>query len=125
MDYKQHLFFGLGQVAYAIAMSDGKIQKEEKEKLDSILLEEIARFDQDFDFSDTIFKILEKDHANSKDAYNWGIHAIQTGSSQLTPELAEEFLRIIKNVILAFPPPEKSELNLFEKFETDLMILVK
>ena len=103
---------------------DGKVQHQEAEKLVDILRVEIATINQDFDFTETIFKIFERDHTSKNDAYSWGIHAIKLGSHKLTPELVEEFLRIIKTVVLAFPPPTDSELNLFEKFENDLMALL-
>ena len=33
MDAKQHLYYALGALAYAVAKSDGKVQAEEREKI--------------------------------------------------------------------------------------------
>ena len=61
MTPEQNLHNAIGQLAYAIAKADGAIQKEETKKFHAIVEAELRCKDYDFDVSDIIFQVLEKD----------------------------------------------------------------
>lgn len=120
MDAKQSLFYGLGQITYAVAQADGKVQREEREKLQKLLKEEIKRLDADFDYTDIIFQLLDKEHIDFETSYKWGIDSMKLGSHKLTNQLKWEFLEILCKVAEAYPPTSKSEMEIIARFTHDL-----
>lgn len=120
MDAKQSLFYGLGQIAYAVAQADGKVQREEREKLNSMLKHEIKNIDADFDYTDIIFQLLDKEHIDFETSYKWGIDSMKLGSHKMTNELKWSFLDLICKVAEAYPPSTKNELELVSRFTKDL-----
>lgn len=120
MDAKQSLFYGLGQVAYAVAQADGKVQREEREKLHKFLKEEINRIDADFDYTDIIFTLLDKEHIDFETSYKWGIDSMNLGSHKLTPLLRWEFLDLLCKVAESYPPTSKNEMEIITRFLQDL-----
>lgn len=120
MDAKQHLFYGLGHIAYAVAQADGKLQESEKQIFHRMMKEEMARVDSDFDYSDIIFQVLEKEHVDFETAYKWGMDAIRLGDYKLTPTLKWEFLDIIYKIADHFPPVSIKEQEIISRFARDL-----
>lgn len=120
MDAKQHLFYGLGHIAYAVAQADGKLQESEKQIFHKLMKEEISRVDSDFDYSDIIFQVLEKEHVDFETAYKWGMDAIHLGEHKITPSLKWEFLDIIYKVAEHFPPVTLKENEIISRFARDL-----
>lgn len=120
MDAKQSLFYGLGQVAYAVAMSDGKIQREEREKLHAFLKHEISQIDGDYDYTDIIFSLLDKEHIDFETSYNWGIDSMKLGSHKLTHELKWAFLDLLCKVAESYPPSTDREKEIIARFTKDL-----
>ncbi len=121
MDAYSHLFYGLGQVAYAVAMADGGIQREEEQKLQEIIKEHLAKHEIEFDYSDIIFKILKSDDIlDSESAYKDGIYSIKLGGNHLTDELRKTFVSIIDVIAASFPPKTAEETELLERFKLDL-----
>ena len=62
MTPQENLHTAIGQLAHAIARSDGTIQKEEFQKFQDIVAAELRCNDYDFDVSNIVFQILEKDN---------------------------------------------------------------
>jgi hypothetical protein len=60
MDAKQHLYYALGIMAYAVAKSDGEVQNEERQMIHKIVVEESGH-EIDFDYAEIIFSILQKE----------------------------------------------------------------
>lgn len=121
----QNLHSAIGELAYAIARSDGAIQKEERQKFHDIVAAELRCKDYDFDVSDIIFQVLEKDKfIDSKTAYDWAMKEIRTNSHYLSPELKATFVKVMEKVAKAFPPITIEEIGLLEKFKKDIAPLV-
>lgn len=120
MDAKQSLFYGLGQVVYAVAQADGKVQREEREKLHKFLKEEINRIDADFDYTDIIFQLLDKEHIDFETSYKWGIDSMKLGSHKLTSQLRWEFVDLLCKVAESYPPTSKNEMEIISRFLQDL-----
>ena len=120
MDATQHLYYGLGQIAYAVADRDGKIQREEKEALQKILHDGMMKMNPDFDITDIIFQILEKEKVDFETAYKWGMDAIKLGSHHLTPGIKWIFIDIVQHVSEAFPGGDTEEAAIIARFAKDL-----
>lgn len=121
MTPQQNLHTAIGELAYAIARADGAIQKEERKKFHDIVAAEMVCKDYDFDISDIIFQILEKDKfIDSKTAYEWAMKEIKTNSHYLSPKLKKTFVKVIEKVANAYPPLTADEANLIERFKKDI-----
>ena len=116
----QNLHYAIGELAYTMARIDGKVQKEERNKFHSIVEAELRCKDYDFDISDIIFQILDKDKQDSETTYKWAMDQIKMNSHYLSPELKETFVCVMEKVAKAFPPITKEERTLLEKFKSDI-----
>ncbi len=123
MDSKQQLYSALGQVAYAIAMADGEAQREEKDQFHKIILEAGKKYDQDFDFADTMFQILDREHMDVETAYEWAIHQFNLGSNRLTDDLKGKIIAILEEVARAYPPVVIQEMKILDRIKTDLDLI--
>lgn len=119
MDAKQHLYYALGALAYAVAKSDGKVQDEEKQKVKEIVNTGIQHT-MDFNYTDIIFQILQKDKMGFKDVYEWAMKSFDTGKYHLTPEIKKQFIKVIEDVAAAFPPEDPNERALIARFSEDI-----
>ncbi len=121
----QNLHSAIGELAYAIARSDGAIQKEERKKFHDIVAAELRCKEYDFDVSDIIFQVLEKDKfIDTKTAYDWAMKEIRINSHYLSPQLKETFIKVMEKIAKAFPPVTVDEINLLEKFKKDIAPLI-
>ena len=120
MEAKQRLFYALGQLAYAVARADGKVQAEEEKKLHEIISAAAKKEDIDYDFAETIFQILDRDHVDSIRSYEWAMNEIRACSEFLSHPLKEKFLRIIEAVGQAYPPITEEEKKLIQNASKDL-----
>lgn len=116
----ENLHYAIGQLAFAVAFSDGKIQKEESENFHRIVLEELNNKSYDFDVSDIIFQIMEKDKMDSNTVYDWAMKEIKTNGHYLSPSLKEKFISVIEKIAGAYPPVTKEELSIIERFKKDI-----
>ena len=117
----ENLHYALGELAYAIAAVDGKVQKEERQKFHDIIAAEIRCKDYDFDVSDIIFQILDKDkQLDTEMMYNNAMQTIKTNSHYLSPELKATFGIVMEKIAKAFPPVTDTEQNLLERFKADI-----
>lgn len=120
MDATQSLYYGLGHVAYAVALADGKVQREEHKKIHDICVEGMKGLSSDLSVSEIIFSILEKEHMDAATTYKWGVDAVLLGSYKLTPEIEEAFFAVLGKIAEAFPPATDEELDYIEKFREDV-----
>lgn len=121
MTPQQNLHNAIGELAYAVARSDGAIQKEERQKFHNIVEAELRCKNYDFDVSDIIFQVLDKEKfIDSKTAYEWAMKEIRTNSHYLSPGLKETFIKVVEKVAKAFPPVTNEEMSLLEKFKKDI-----
>jgi uncharacterized tellurite resistance protein B-like protein len=122
MTPQENLHFAIGQLAYATACADGNIQKEERKKFRDIVVAGLSSKDYDFDISDIIFHILEKEipHTNTETAYKWAMKEIRVNSRYLSPTLKETFINVMEMVAKAYPPVTNAESNLLERFKKDI-----
>ncbi len=121
MEKREYLFYGFGQVCYALAMSDGKVQKSEHDDLIKLLKDEFEVLDIDFDVLEISFELMFRDGIeNSEEAYAHGIKNIQTGKKYITSDLKANFNRILMNVADSFKGVDPTEMNMIRTFNKDM-----
>jgi hypothetical protein len=126
MDARQHLFYGLGQIAYAIAISDGKIQKEEEERLMDMVMNGIGKLGADVSYTEIIFKIHDKDKTSDGDfLYKEGIKNLDLGKHHFTAEMQEGFFALLEEVAGAHNNVSQGERRLLNAFKTDITNLMR
>lgn len=123
MEGKQNLYYALGQIAYAVAKADGSIQNEEKQKLHDIVLEHIKLHDTEFDISEIIFHVLQKENLSFQHAYNWGIKELSKYSYYLTDDMKIDFIATVEKIAYAFDSMTIEEESVIEKFRQDLVAI--
>jgi len=116
----ENLHYAIGQLACAVAFSDGKVQKEEREKFQGIVVQELKNKDYSFDVSDIVFQVMEKDKMDSDTMYEWAMKEIKTNGHYLSPELKGKFISVMEKVANAYPPVTKSESSIINRFKKDI-----
>lgn len=116
----ENLYYAIGELAYAIALADGEIQKEERLKFHNLVEAELRCKDYNFNVSDIIFQIIDKDKTSLQDAYDSAMKQIQVNSHYLSPELKATFIKVMEKVAKAYKPVTINEQNLIEKFKKDI-----
>ncbi len=119
----QSLHYAIGEIAYAIARIDGKVQKEESKKFHALVEAELRCKDYDFDISDIIFQIMEKDKTDAATSYKWAMDQIRLNSHYLSPPLKKTFIRVMEKIAKAFPPVTRSEKELIDKFKEEIQLI--
>ncbi len=120
MNQIENLHMAIGQLAFAVAFADGKVQKSEREKFHGIVTEELSNQDYSFDVSDVIFQIMEKDKMDSNTVYDWAIKEIKTNGNYLSPTLKQKFITVMERVAAAYPPITSSESSIITRFKKDI-----
>ncbi|MDF2450222.1 MAG: hypothetical protein K0R26_2726 [Bacteroidota bacterium] len=120
MDSLENLHYAIGQLAFAVAFADGNLQKEEHDCFRNIVVQELQNDSYDFDVSDIVFHILEKDRIDTETVYEWAMKEIRTNAHYLSPELKKKFITVMEKVSNAYPPVTHEETNLINRFKKDI-----
>ena len=121
MDGVERLYYALGELAYAVAKADGQINFEERNKLHDIVVNEAKCHNHDFNVSEIIFHILQKEKVFSvEDSYRSAIKEINICSNYLTDDMKAEFVAVLDKVARAFDSYTVEERNLIERFRVDI-----
>lgn len=116
----ESLHYAIGEIVYAIASADGAVQIEERKKLAEIVNDEIKKHHYNYDITEIIFQILDKQHRKPVESYEWGMNQLRLNSHYLSPELKAAALAIMQRVAEAFDGVTKEENELLKQFETDI-----
>jgi len=117
MEAREHLFYGLGIVAFTLARADGEIQPAEQQELHDIIAEWSEQFDVDFDISEIIFSVMKKTKPRLDEGLEMGLKYIRLGDNYLTEGLKEKFIFLIRDIARAFPPVTMDEQQVIQRFE--------
>ena len=120
MEGKENLYFALGELAYAVAKSDGQVQREERQKIHDIVVEQTASHNTAFDISEIIFHLLQKDHLSPETAYERAMKDFRLYSNYLNEDMKVDFVAVLEKVARAFQPITDNEKDLIEKFKKEL-----
>ncbi len=124
MHGKESLYYAMGEMAYAIAKSDGQVQKAERAKIAQIVSAGISKHEINFDFADTIFQVLQKDDPDAETSYRWAMKEFSEHSTHLTKEMADSFVKIMIEIATAFGVSTEEETSLVNRFRHDIGKLV-
>ncbi len=117
----ENLHYAIGELAIAVALADGEIQKEERDQFHKLVETELRNKYYAFDISDIIFKVMDKQQVSStSDAYNLALKEIKMNSHYLSPELKATFIKVMEKVANAYKPVTINEMLLIEKFKEDI-----
>jgi uncharacterized tellurite resistance protein B-like protein len=116
----KNLHYAIGELAYAVANADGKVQNQERLRFHDIVAAELRIKHFDFDISEIIFRIMDKDKTDVKTAYNQAMKDIRLNSHYLSPELKQKFIRVMEKVAKAFKAVSEEERSLIDKFKCDI-----
>lgn len=120
MTSSESLHYAIGELAYAMARVDGKIQKEEREQFFNIIKEELAEHHENYDVSKIIFEVMERDKISPETTYKWAMKEIKLNSHYLSPELKQSFISILERIAGSFPPITPAEQSFLERFKKDI-----
>lgn len=120
MTPRENLYYAMGEIAYAVAMADGRIQNDEIKKLHTILESELKPQQEGVDIAEIIFQVLKKDLRDVESVYDSAMHQIKLNSQYLSPEMKLNFLHVAEKVAKAFPPALRAEKKLITRFRHDI-----
>jgi uncharacterized tellurite resistance protein B-like protein len=120
MTPRENLYYAMGEVAYAVAMADGRIQNDEMKKLHTILESELTPLAEGVDIAEIIFQVLKKDLTDGETAYASAMHQMKLHSQYLSPDMKLNFLHVAEKVAKAFPPTLRAEKKLIARFRHDI-----
>ena len=120
MEAKEHLYYAIGLLVYAMAKADGDIQKEEKEKLHKLVLDKTGH-SIDFNYAEIVFELMEKDNMSKLDlVYEWSMKNFELGKHHFSAKMKNDCIDLIEAVAQAFSPVTKAEKSLIERFKDDI-----
>lgn len=120
MDAKEHLYYGLGIIAFAVANADGTIQASEKKELRELIKEWSEKYTSNYDIAEIIFTILSNSKPGLQEGFDEGMKYVKLGSNHLTEQMKEHFIYLIKDVAHSFPPVTIEEDQIIERFKIEL-----
>lgn len=118
----RNLYYALGEACYAIAMSDGRVQVEERTQLNAILKKEFSRsVSKDIVETEIIFSLLNKEQVNAKTALNWSIKEIKANSHYFSTDMKCHFISTIIKVADSFTPVTEEEKKMLLSFIAEII----
>lgn len=121
MDGVERLYYALGELAYAVAKADGQINYQERNKLHDIVVKEAKCHNHNFNVSEIIFHILQKEKIFTvEDSYRSAIREMALCSNYLTNDMKAEFVAVLDKVARAFDGFTDEEHAIIERFRVDI-----
>lgn len=120
MDAKEHLYYGLGIVAFAAAKADGEIQVSEQKELHEIVHEWSERYARGYEVTEIIFSVLKNSKPGLNEGFEEGMKYIRLGSNHLDEQTKEHFIYLIRDVAHAFPPVTHAEEDIIRRFTEEI-----
>ena len=119
----ERLYYAVGDAAYAIADADGKLRKEEKEKLHELLQDEFGSYHAPGEVTKIIFGILRKEAISSLTAFAWALKEMHLNSHNVSDALKNHFVAVLQKVAEIFPPATQNEKLLLDRFIKELLLI--
>ena len=117
----ENLYYAIGELAYAVARADGKIQNEESKKFLALCVSELGGEHDESMVSEIIFKVLSKKEVfDAAVAYDMAMETLRTNSHYLSPALKQKAIRLLESVAKAYPPVTPEEKDLLTRFKKDV-----
>ena len=114
----QNLYRVLAELAYAIALSDGKLQESERRTFYNIIEEDLGDY---FLIAKDRFELLENETTPTIDnAYNHTLFTIKQNRQYFDEEVKQKFIRVIKDVANAYAGTVDAEEFIINRFQRDI-----
>ena len=121
MDARDHLFYGFGQIVYAMALSDGQVQSAERDSLHRQMEEGFQKHQIDYTNTEIIFELLDKEKVfTAEETYKEGLKNMKLGGHKMEPHYKGGFINILETIAMSFPPVTIEERHLLDHFKEDL-----
>ena len=120
MSPQQHLYYALGQAAYAIALADGEVQKEERQRFHDIMAEELRAEKAGYEISLIVFQAMDKGRKSKEISFGEALKLIRLYQRYFSPAMKKSFLKVLERVAEAFPPVTRAESELIVTFTGEI-----
>jgi uncharacterized tellurite resistance protein B-like protein len=121
MNGKERLYYALGELSFAVALADGKINAEERIKIHDIVVSGTKCDNYEFNVSEIIFHILQKQSTfKQEDFYSSAMKEISICNNFLTEDMKAEFSAVLEKIARAFNKISPEENVLLERFRKDI-----
>jgi uncharacterized tellurite resistance protein B-like protein len=127
LNYKQ-FYKELGSLLYAIAYSDGQIQKEEVEALREFVLKELAPFEPVSDssgmnlafYTQFEFEDIEEKHAPASVMFWSFMRYLKSNAPLINEQLKTSIIKAVEKVALAYNKIDKQELDMINLLKKEI-----
>jgi uncharacterized tellurite resistance protein B-like protein len=116
-------YIELGRLLYAVAKSDGQVQKEEKEKIYSIVKDELLSLEDTVDefgmdnafYTEFEFERLVDIRSGAKDPFQSFVSYVKMNHEEIHDELKKLVIRCVEKVAFAYGGIDETEQALIDK----------
>jgi uncharacterized tellurite resistance protein B-like protein len=112
---QQDLFIGLGNLAYAVAKADGKLQKEEEQVFSGLLLDQTHG-----DIALFALRLKNKLNWLPEEAYHFAFRRFAANIQDFSSWQKKQFFHILHQVAQASQGISKAERALLRRIQVDL-----
>ncbi len=109
------LYLGFGNLVYALAKADGRVQNEEADTVRQLLAEqpfgELAQY---------AFTLLEERNVSVEEAYAFGMRRLTDNRKALNDSLKKQFVDMLLHVAGAHDDTSRKEQDMIKRFRRDL-----
>jgi len=118
----------LGKLLYAVAATDGKIEKEEITALYDFVSKELALSESDSDssgmnkafYTDFEFDDYAEHHVSIQKAHDSFMRFLQANVTEMDPRLINKAIEAIEKVASSFKKVNKKEREVVDKIKTEI-----
>ncbi len=108
----------LAELAYSIALADGKLEKKEKEAFDKII---VSEFGEKALSAKNRFAILEEDTMpNIEHSFRYSMFAIKSNKMCFDEALKEKFTNVIEGIANSVTGIRQPERRLIDQFKKEI-----
>lgn len=127
LNYKQ-FYKELGQLLYAIAYSDGKVNREEVEELREYVLKELAPFEPESDssgmnlafYTQFEFEDIAEKHSPASIVFWSFLQYLKSNSANINEELKTLIIDAVEKVAKAYEKTSKLELEMINLLNKEI-----
>lgn len=111
----------LAELAYSIALADGKLEEQEKNAFSEIIDSELGK---SAGSAKNRFALLEERISpNIEQSYKFAMFAIKTNKKEFSPDLEQKFINVIERIAKSVEGLRKEEMDLIDRFKTDIKLI--
>lgn len=119
----ENIHYAIGELAYAVARANGKVQQGQTAKFLEITHRQLAEENHPFEVAQIMCSILERDKSDLETTYYWAMHELKIYSHYLSPQLKQKFVRVMEEVGKAYLPVTGQEAEIISRFKKDMELL--